>query len=229
MTGQPDRSVRSYTMKTTLLPIVLCMTVLILNGCRRYDVIRVNGVRVEEPDEIAGADDHGASEQSESVSGCEEKETDSDLAVYVCGAVRNPSVCRLEQGSRVCDAIEAAGGFSDGADTEWLNQAQMLQDAQMIVVYTKEETAMMRENGQNAGTGMLNSDSTGSDAGTAAVNLNSASEEQLMALPGIGESKAESIIRYREENGPFSCIEDVMNISGIKDSVFSKIKDYVTV
>ena len=61
------------------------------------------------------------------------------------------------------------------------------------------------------------------------IDLNSASVEQLMTLPGIGESKAEAIIRYREESGPFSCTEDVMNISGIKDRVYSQIEDCITV
>ncbi len=163
------------------------------------------------------------------------------LAVYVCGAVQNPSVCYLPEGARVCDAIEAAGGFLPGADTEWLNQAELLTDAEMLVVYTLDETSDMERSGIRRGTTSAGlktgKDVTGSGAspGTAVsenqntVNLNTASKEQLMTLPGIGESKAEAILRYRTEKGYFASPEDVMNISGIKSSVYEKIRDKISV
>ena len=132
----------------------------------------------------------------------------------------------------MCDAIDAAGGFSQEADTQYLNLARPVNDSEMVSVYTMDETALMKEQGtgEEAGTGLPDvsgGDSSGSESGK--VDLNSASKEQLMTLPGIGESKADAIVRYREETGPFSCTEDVMNISGIKDRVYSQIRDRITV
>ena len=173
------------------------------------------------------------------------------IAVYVCGAVHNPGVCSLQAGARVCDALDAAGGFLDSADTQWLNQAKPLTDGEMIIAYTLEETARMREQGVSRGamapgdvpegalsTGGLATSAGGMnpDPGTDSsmqsvdlINLNTASREQLMTLPGIGEAKADAIIRYRSETGLFASPEDVMNISGIKNSVFEKIRSHITV
>ena len=132
----------------------------------------------------------------------------------------------------MCDAIDAAGGFSQEADTQYLNLARPVNDSEMVSVYTVDETALMKEQGTGEEndpdlSGLSEEDSSGSGSGR--VDLNNASKEQLMTLPGIGESKAEAIIRYREESGPFSCTEDVMNISGIKDRVYSQIRDRITV
>lgn len=151
------------------------------------------------------------------------EETAERIAVYVRGAVKKPGVYYLPDGSRIYQAIEKAGGFTEEADTQWLNQAELLTDGEMLTVVTMEETSEMEEAAVPAAV------SAGSAGQTSLVNLNSASKEELMSLPGIGESKADSIIRYREENGPFASPEDVMNISGIKTSVYSKIKDRITV
>ena len=165
------------------------------------------------------------------------------IAVYVCGAVKKPGVCYLPFGARVCDALEAAGGFTADADSQWLNQAKLLADGEMLIVYTAEETAQMKDQGVLRGdaapadaqskAGAAASDAVetpGSGAsGEAKINLNTASKEQLMTLPGIGDAKADAIIRYRTETGLFASTEDVMNISGIKNSVYEKIRDRVTV
>ena len=187
-----------------------------------------------------GADDPLRQSGADVSSSSSSKDMPSDeLAVYVCGAVHNPGVYYLPGGARICDAIEASGGFSQSADTEWLNQAKLLTDGEMLIVYTKEETARMLEEGIARG-GFVPSESSGSgsepgssgdaaDAGAGRINLNTASKEQLMTLPGIGEAKADAIIRYRTETGLFASTEDVMNISGIKNSIYDKIRDLVTV
>lgn len=180
-----------------------------------------------------------------------ETDSGSEIAVYVCGEVVKPGVYYLPSGSRICDALDAAGGFTDRADQQWLNQAQTLADGQMLVAYTREETAAFREQGQSArisAPGSVSAAGSSLAPGAAAdgmsgvttgnakpaggsnlVNLNTASQEELMSLPGIGEAKADAIIRYRTETGWFSSTEDVMNISGIKNSTYEKIRDRITV
>lgn len=141
-----------------------------------------------------------------------EQETDAEkICVYVCGAVKSRGVYMLPAGSRVYEAVEAAGGFAKGADQEALNQAEILEDEMQLTIPTKEETKNAKE------------------AKDGKVNLNTASKEELMSLGGVGEAKADSIIRYREENGKFKKIEDIMQISGIKEGLFQKIKNDIKV
>ena len=137
------------------------------------------------------------------------------IYVHICGAVSAPGVYELPEGSRIFEAVEAAGGFTEEAAQASLNLAQVVSDEEQIVILTKEEAEakarMERE--QQAGI----------------VNLNTASKEQLMTLPGIGESRAEDIIRYRKESGGFQSVEEIMNVPGIKESAYLKIKDSITV
>lgn len=159
-------------------------------------------------------------------------ETEKQLYIYVCGAVQTPGVYSLREGSRVYEAIELAGGFSGEADTQWLNQAELLQDGQKLYVFTKSETAEMEHQGMSAAdrqTGSSVESGITVQADDGKVNLNTADKETLMTLPGIGEAKAEAVIQYRTEHGAFQSIEEIQNISGIKEAVFSKIKDRITV
>lgn len=221
-------------MKRISILVICSLTIAGLSGCAGTQEIRVNGVRLEEDErESAGPEAETFLSESgldtyENSSGADPEET---IAVYVCGAVQDPAVYHFPADARVCDAIEAAGGFSQDADTRWLNLAQHLQDAQMLTVYTCQETAQMKEQGIRSGADSSDGGTSGSDRaeGQDLVDLNTATREQLMTLPGIGESKADAILRYREENGPFSCTEDVMNISGIKNSVYARIREQITV
>lgn len=144
------------------------------------------------------------------------------ILVHVCGAVKQPGVYMLNDNSRIKDAIDAAGGFSKKADKEYLNLAESVTDGQKIVVYTKKQTVSL--NGKEAA-GEIDNDNRGSSK----VNINTASKEELMTLTGVGESKAKDIIAYREQNGRFNSIEELMNIPGIKEGVFSGISASVTV
>ncbi len=153
--------------------------------------------------------------------------------VYVCGAVREPGVYPMYEGMRVFEAVRLAGGFAQNADQEWLNQAETVQDGQRLCVYTLEETAQLRLIQADGGIGAFgDSPAVGNSSpgsGDGKVNLNTADSETLKTLPGIGDAKAEAIIQYRQENGAFSVIEEIQNISGIKNAVFAKIKDLITV
>lgn len=153
-------------------------------------------------------EDGGAKTQSQPISG---------IYVQVSGAVKRPGVYELPEGSRVFQALELAGGLTAEAEEAGINQAQVLADGQMIWILTKEEAAAsaLQPGNQQQEDGR--------------VNLNTASREELMALPGIGEAKAESILSWREAHGGFAQIEDLMKIEGIKEGVFSKIKDCVRV
>lgn len=134
----------------------------------------------------------------------------SELVCYITGAVVAPGVYSLEKNARICDLLESAGGFTEDADVISVNLAEILYDGAHIHVYAIGES-------QSA----VNSDGR--------VNINSCSKEELLTLPGIGEKKAEAILAYRVQNGSFSSVEDIMNVSGIGQAMFEEIKDYIKV
>lgn len=142
--------------------------------------------------------------------------------VHICGAVKEPGVYTLEEKSRIYQAVEEAGGFREDAASDYLNQADLIADGMKIYVPTKEEADSLAFPG-----GWTNTGSEEKEKGL--VNINTAGEELLKTLPGVGESKARSIIAYREKNGGFRQTEDIMNVEGIKEGLFQKIKDSITV
>lgn len=135
------------------------------------------------------------------------------LYVYVCGAVCSPGVYALPEGSRICDAIEIAGGFCENADSMSVNQAALLSDGQMLRIYTYEEIATELETAE----------------ADDRLNINTATKSQLMTLPGIGSAKADAILAYRTEQGAFLNIEDLMKIAGIKEGIFEQIKEHIRI
>lgn len=166
-----------------------------------------------------------------------EKENDSlqkVIYVDVSGAVKKPNVYELEEGSRVYNAIDLAGGFSEDADYSNLNLAQVLKDQDKITVSTKEE--LKRENnkeavtnGKSSGISNAASSSTIGSVDGDMININTANSEELQNISGIGPSTAEKIIDYRTQNGKFNTIEEIMNVSGIGQKTFAKFKDRITV
>ncbi len=140
------------------------------------------------------------------------------IYVYVCGFVKNAGVYELEMGSRVFDALSMAGGLTDDACTDYVNLAREATDGEMIYFPSSEEV----RDGI-----MPSTENTGAD--TNVININTATVYELTSLRGIGESRACDIVAYRQENGPFENIEDIMKVSGIKESLFSKIKDNICV
>lgn len=154
------------------------------------------------------------------------------IYVHVCGEVKLPNVYPLVEGARVIDAVKKAGGFTKKAAKDYMNQARIIVDGEKLYIPTMEEVQDMNLlNGIEEGSKLsLDSlDQNSSIAKTAFVNINTASMEELMTLPGIGESKANSIITYRKENGTFKSKEELKNIEGIKDGVFKKISDLITI
>ncbi len=147
-----------------------------------------------------------------------------ELVVYVCGAVNSPGVYSLSAGSRLYEAVTMAGGFSAEADPAYHNLARNLEDGERIYILayaeTKELTIQQKAEGE---------DGAEESSVSSLLNLNTATKEQLTTLPGIGEARAESILEYRAKVGEFTDIEEIMNISGIGEAMFAKIRDRITV
>ncbi|MDD6878663.1 MAG: helix-hairpin-helix domain-containing protein [bacterium] len=168
----------------------------------------------------------------------------SKIKVDIKGYVKNPGVYELSTEKRVIDAINMAGGLLKDADSSVLNLSKKLSDQMVIIVYSKDEVLNFRnikkEEIASEEKCVINDDKIKNDACveentnvsnsnvSSKININTATLEELMKLPGIGESKANAIIEYRNKNGKFSKIEDIVNVSGIGSSVFEKIKDNIT-
>lgn len=150
-----------------------------------------------------------------------EKIENETIKVYVTGEVKNQGVIELEQGSRIVDAIEKAGGQTEEANLKNVNLAYELEDGQKIYIPNKSE----ENTNEIADDGITGSDSKENDT----ININKANEKELQELNGIGESLASSIIKYREDNGKFKNIEDLKNVPGIGESKFSNIKEKIKV
>lgn len=161
-----------------------------------------------------------------------ENDKSDKLVVYVNGAVKHPGVYTLREGDRVYQAIDMAGGMTSKAKRDVINLAETVVDAENIYVMTKaeykksqtetlDETEKQKEFLSDAG--------QEKDSNIELVNINTADKERLTMLPGIGDSKAASIITYREENGPFSCKEDIKKVSGIGDATYANIMDMITI
>lgn len=182
----------------------------------------------------------------------DDENTSKTVFVDIKGAVNAPGVYELEEGKRIIDVINLAGGLSDNANTINLNLSKKLTDEMYVVVYTKNEIAEYKKNNGNTNEiicasnecvcpdtnndacisqgGSKNSTSNNANDGIdGKVSINTAGLDELMKLSGIGESKANAIISYRQENGSFKTIEEIKNVSGIGDAVFEKIKDDITI
>lgn len=140
--------------------------------------------------------------------------------VYVCGSVINPGVYEAAKDARIYMLVEMAGGLTDDA-ADWLvNMAEPVSDGQTVYIPSKEQA--------DDNSGFIPNTQQDTPAG-GKININTATKEKLMTLRGIGESKAEDIIGYRNANGKFNAIEDIMKVSGIKEAAYNKIKDYICV
>ncbi len=181
-----------------------------------------------------------------------------NIFVHVCGAVVSPGVYEMPADSRIYEAVEKAGGFAEDADSSYVNQAGRLADGMKLIIPTVEQTKALStdENtiigivessdegqpmvGHNAtqqtggvqGTASDSADTGGvihSETADGKININTASEAELCNIPGIGSTRAAAIVAYRQESGGFQRIEDIMNVSGIKEGTYNKIKDKIKV
>ena len=151
--------------------------------------------------------------------------SDGTIFVDIGGAVKNPMLAELPDGSRVDDAIQAAGGLKQEADMSNINRAEFLIDGQKIFI---PSLALDADGNVVSDTQAGSSVSSGTDS-TGKVNINTVDSSQLQTLNGVGPATAQKIIDYRQSNGTFSNIEDIRNVSGIGDKTFEKLKDHITI
>lgn len=195
-----------------LWSMVLCS----LSACKEKETIFIDA-QEERTTSCSFTDEEEISLQTQTESADEEDWQLQPVIVHVCGAVVSPGVYELEAGSRVIDAVNLAGGLLADAAQSHINLAKEIADGEQIIILTMEEVKTVDNNISREGT------SNGK------ININTADRILLCTLPGIGQTKAESIIAYREAQGGFATIEDIMKVSGIKENGFQKIKDLITV
>lgn len=190
--------------KKCKFPIYLGLSLLLLTGCGREETLVLTDSLTETAME----------ETEETCSTSLEETATGTILVYVCGAVEHPGVYELTDGDRVVDALSQAGGALSDAHLDSLNLAQKLTDGAKIQVFTTAEV----EQGLMTDSGM-----------DGKININTATAKELTKLSGIGDSKAQAIVSYREEHGSFTAIEDIKKVQGIGEGLFSRIAESITV
>lgn len=181
---------------------------LLFGGCRVQDKV-ISLPVLEQGEEMA------QNVEAAGTDGILPDETEQTIYVHVCGAVMNPGVVQLPEGSRREDAVLAAGGFAKNAGENYVNLAALLTDGEQLYIPDVEEGRLLKQ-------ALM-------QGGSAVVNINTATQEVLCTLPGIGNSRAKDIIAYREKHGKFLRKEDIMQVSGIKESIYQRICDQIVV
>lgn len=192
--------------KKTIVILMILSALSFLTGCKAPKASETFDTTQNTSEEVQGTSQDGKSDVTVS-----EDTVEALIGVDVSGAVAHPGVYYIPEGARVCDAIEAAGGFTEEAVSSQINQARVLADGEQIIV---PDTS---------------TDEAGGEAADGRVNINRADKDTLMTIPGIGEAKADAIIAYREEHGSFQSVEGLMEIPGIKEGVYNRISQYVCV
>ena len=226
------RIILSALLITTIISVTACKkddaTVYFATEAQQSTVADSGAEGAADSDDATGNRKSAADNSAGSGVGADTNAADSgntqEICVYICGQIASPGVYRMNPGTRIYDLVEKAGGMLDGASENYWNLAEQLYDGQMIYIPTEEEikSDLIPEQ-TSASAGSSAKDSNGR------ININTATKEEFMTLTGIGESKAQSIVDYRTDNGSFSKIEDITKVSGIGDAMFKKIKDDITV
>ena len=232
-----QRSAQSWRARLHLsgarLPVLVGVTavaivVMVCAGRLLLDAASSEGFAVVQPgdaEQAAGDGDAGAAADAGA-----SQAAPAPLRVHVGGAVAAPGVYDLAEGARVLDAVEAAGGFAEGAARDALNLARAVSDGEQVVVPSEADIAAQGVAAAGAG-GAAGGAGAPAAAGGAGgkVNINTASAAQLDTLPGVGASTAEKIVADREANGPFKTVEDLKRVSGIGDKKFAALADAICV
>ena len=196
----------------------MLLPVMLFGGCGSQESVlkraQQENSSLEVQQETERPDGVGTEDGQEEKMDQAEKSMPEWIYVDVCGAVKIPGVYRIEAGSRVFQVLEQAGGCTEEASLESVNQADLLTDGQKLRIYTKEEAEQIENDLREEAQGMETGGETSSDG---RVDINRAGKEELMTLTGIGETRAQAILAYRETHGRFSSVEDLMQVEGIKE------------
>ena len=214
-------------MKENKKLVIVIIVVLLLTGLFCY-------FRFREPENVDVFQPEDGIVTNESTNTVEEAVEEEMIVIHLSGEVKEPGIVKLKEGERIADAIEKAGGATDDADLSKLNLAYVLEDGVKVRIPKKNEGENAGEYvSEESGEEVIQEGSVEAEENTQTtskvVNINKANQEELMTLPGIGESTAQKIIDYRKENGNFQTIEDIKNVSGIGDSKFNQIKSLIKV
>ena len=217
-----DKTILKLKSNWDKIKIIATITFIILAGTVYSVSTMIKGGKADDRIELVVTDSvistsDEAGSHFDSSDDSTKDDSNTDIYVHICGAVINPGVYQVPAGTRVYQALELAGGSSDDAYLSGINLADKLADGQKVYIPSEGENAE----------GILSTDS--GDVQSVMININTASEAELMTLPGIGQSRAKDIINYRVKNGFFESIDDIMKVSGIKEAAFEKIKDLIKV
>lgn len=238
------KKINNLTNKQKIIIIIIIFLVIILGFVFLYKLFYIEEDEIiiqNETEESASNEENNIDENM--IQNTKENKigilnNKNTIVVHVVGEVNSPGVVTLNEGARIIDAINAAGGKTEDADLSKVNLAYVIEDGVQIYIPSITETAKISESEQkeikyireDAGEGIiLTTASEEKDEKQLKVNINTANLEKLQTLPGVGESTAQKIIEYREKNGKFTKIEDIKNVSGIGDSKYNSLKDNITI
>lgn len=224
-------------IKRTMIILGCLFTAFFLSACSNgqytYEIEGQEQTRgMQEPGGVQSGADQSAEEiqpdaaqaekTADAISGGTKEQADTGKEIYVQinGAVKYPGVYKVQEDARVFDVVELAGGMTEDAEPEAVNQALPVEDGQMITICTQEEWELMQAE-------EMHTDAAQADDGL--VDINTADVAELCTLPGVGQARAESILAYRQEHGSFQAVEEIKQVSGIKDGLYTKIKDKIKI
>ena len=240
-----------------IIAIITIVVITIIYGIWKENKGKIKRENINEQAEITDIEDNEKTknlhnitiENNENIKNKETNKTDktdkNKIVIYIIGEVKQEGVYELDENSRISDAIEKAGGTKENADLSQINLAYKIEDGMRIYIPKKGELVQDKEKIEDKtqeivtgkSTDITNTTSVNTNLSTnkksktdiEKINLNKATQTELETLPGIGPSTAEKIIAYRKENGNFKNIEDIMNVNGIGESKYSKIRDLINV
>ena len=240
--------------KIKIIAIITILVITIIYGIWKENKGKIKIENINEQAEITDIEDNEKTKNlhnttmknNENIKNKETNKTDKNkIVIYITGEVKQEGVYELDEDSRISDAIEKAGGTKENADLSQINLAYKIEDGMRIYIPKKGELVQDKEKIEDKTQEILTGKSTDITNTTSVntnlsknkksktdiekINLNKATQTELETLPGIGPSTAEKIIAYRKENGNFKKIEDIMNVNGIGESKYSKIRDLINV
>lgn len=240
--------------KIKIIAIITILVITIIYGIWKENKGKIKIENINEQAEITDIEDNEKTKNlhnttmknNENIKNKETNKTDKNkIVIYIIGEVKQEGVYELDEDSRISDAIEKAGGTKENADLSQINLAYKIEDGMRIYIPKKGELVQDKEKIEDKtqeiltgkSTDITNTTSVNTNLSTnkksktdiEKINLNKATQTELETLPGIGPSTAEKIIAYRKENGNFKKIEDIMNVNGIGESKYSKIRDLINV